>query len=102
MPIYNEAPSRVFAAMQAIIEDVERTGLGAAFDYFFLSDTTDANVWIAEERAFVAMRERLARTRASTIGAGARTRAARPAISPTSSPAGAATMRTCWCSTPTA
>ena len=59
MPIYNEAPSRVFGAMQAIIEDIERTGLGPAFDYFFLSDTTDANVWIAEERAFLAMRERL-------------------------------------------
>ena len=59
MPIYNEAPSRVFGAMQAIIEDVERTGLGDAFDYFFLSDTTDGNVWVAEERAFLAMRERL-------------------------------------------
>ncbi len=59
MPIYNEAPSRVFATMQAIVEDVERTGLGGAFDYFFLSDTTDGNVWIAEERAFLAMRDRL-------------------------------------------
>jgi membrane glycosyltransferase len=59
MPIYNEAPSRVFAAMQAIVEDVESTRLGGAFDYFFLSDTTDGNVWIAEERAFLAMRERL-------------------------------------------
>ncbi len=63
MPIYNEAPSRVFAAMQAILEDVERTGLGYAFDYIFLSDTTDANVWIAEERAFLAMRERLPEAR---------------------------------------
>ena len=63
MPIYNEAPSRVFGAMQAILEDVERTGLGAAFDFFLLSDTTDANVWIAEERAFVAMRERLPKAR---------------------------------------
>ncbi len=58
MPIYNEAPSRVFGAMQSIIEDVERTGLGGAFDYFFLSDTTDGDVWIAEERAFLAIRER--------------------------------------------
>src|SRR5271165_5532266 len=63
MPIYNEAPSRVFGAMQAIIEDAERTGPGSAFDYFFLSDTTDANVWIAEERAFVAIRERLPQAR---------------------------------------
>lgn len=27
MPIYNEAPSRVFGAVQAMIEDVEKTGL---------------------------------------------------------------------------
>jgi len=59
MPIYNEAPSRVFGAMQAMMEDVERTGLGGAFDWFFLSDTTDANAWIAEERAFLAIRERM-------------------------------------------
>jgi membrane glycosyltransferase len=58
MPIYNEAPSRVFGAMQAIFEDVERTGQAHAFDFFLLSDTTDANIWIAEERAFVAMRAR--------------------------------------------
>jgi membrane glycosyltransferase len=59
MPIYNEAPSRVFAAMQSIIESVEETGLGLAFEYFFVSDTTDPNVWIAEERAFLAIRRRL-------------------------------------------
>ena len=49
MPIYNEAPSRVFGAVQAMIEDVERTGLGDHFDWFFLSDTTNPDVWIAEE-----------------------------------------------------
>ena len=59
MPIYNEAPSRVFSAMQAIHEDVAATGLGDHFDWFFLSDTTNPDVWIAEERAFVAMRVRL-------------------------------------------
>ncbi len=64
MPIYNEAPSRVFSAMQAIHEDIAATGLGDHFDWFFLSDTTNPDVWIAEERAFIAMRARL--------GAGAR------------------------------
>ncbi len=59
MPIYNEAPSRVFGAVQAICEDVAATGLAAHFDFFFLSDTTDPDVWIAEERALVALRERL-------------------------------------------
>jgi membrane glycosyltransferase len=63
MPIYNEAPSRVFAAMQAICQDVAATGLGDAFDYFFLSDTSDPNIWIAEERALLAMRERLPQQR---------------------------------------
>ncbi|RFB80614.1 glucans biosynthesis glucosyltransferase MdoH [Methylovirgula sp. 4M-Z18] len=59
MPIYNEAPSRVFGAVQAIYEDVQATGLGEHFDYFFLSDTTNPDVWIAEERALLAMRQRL-------------------------------------------
>lgn len=59
MPIYNEAPSRVFGSLQAIWEDVQATGLGAHFDWFFLSDTTDPDIWIAEERALIALRERL-------------------------------------------
>ncbi len=63
MPIYNEAPARVFAAVQAICEDVEATGLGEAFDYFFLSDTTDPDIWIAEERALVAIRQRMPEAR---------------------------------------
>ena len=59
MPIYNETPSRVFAAMQAIYEEVAATGFGDAFDYFLLSDTNDPDIWIAEERALLAMRARL-------------------------------------------
>jgi membrane glycosyltransferase len=59
MPIYNEAPSRVFGSVAAIIDDVRRTGLIDSFDFFFLSDTTDADVWIAEERAFVTLRAEL-------------------------------------------
>ncbi|WP_084143907.1 glucans biosynthesis glucosyltransferase MdoH [Methylocapsa acidiphila] len=59
MPIYNEAPARVFAALQAMIEEVQATGLGAAFEWFFLSDSTDPEIFIAEERAYLAMRERL-------------------------------------------
>jgi membrane glycosyltransferase len=59
MPIYNETASRVFAALQTIFEAVQATGLGAHFDWFFLSDTTNPDVWIAEERAFIAIRRRL-------------------------------------------
>ncbi len=59
MPIYNEAPSRVFGSVAAMIEEVRATGLIAHFDFFFLSDTTDADVWVAEERAFVTLRDEL-------------------------------------------
>jgi membrane glycosyltransferase len=59
MPIYNEAPSRVFAAVAAIAEDVRRTGHIAHFDFFLLSDTTQPDIWVAEERAFAALRTRL-------------------------------------------
>ncbi|WP_310149053.1 glucans biosynthesis glucosyltransferase MdoH [Bosea sp. BE125] len=59
MPIYNESTARTFAALAAIKESVEATGLGEHFDYFIVSDTTNADVWIAEERAFLALREKL-------------------------------------------
>jgi membrane glycosyltransferase len=59
MPIYNESTARTFAALTAIRESVEATGLGAHFDYFIVSDTTNPDIWIAEERAFLALRRRL-------------------------------------------
>jgi membrane glycosyltransferase len=59
MPIYNESTARTFAALAAIRESVEATGLGSHFDYFIVSDTTNPDIWVAEERAFLALRERL-------------------------------------------
>ncbi|MCG7394102.1 glucans biosynthesis glucosyltransferase MdoH [Microvirga sp. ACRRW] len=59
MPVYNEQTDRTYAALEAIYESIEATGLGDSFDYFILSDTTNADAWIAEERAFLALRERL-------------------------------------------
>ena len=59
MPIYNESPERVFAALEAMYEEVQATGLGSAFEWFFLSDTTNPDVFVAEEAAFLKMRERL-------------------------------------------
>jgi membrane glycosyltransferase len=59
MPVYNELTARTFAAVEAIRESVEATGHGAAFDYFILSDSTSADAWIAEERAFLNLREKL-------------------------------------------
>jgi membrane glycosyltransferase len=60
MPIYNETPERVFAAVQAMVEDVEATGLGRSFDWFFLSDTTNPDIFVAEEQSYVRMRESVA------------------------------------------
>ncbi len=59
MPVYNEATARTFAAIAAIYESVEATGLGAHFDYFVVSDSTQPDAWVAEERAFLALREKL-------------------------------------------
>ncbi len=59
MPIYNESTARTFAAVAAIRESIEATGLGAHFDYFIVSDTTNPDIWVAEERAFLALRQRL-------------------------------------------
>ncbi len=59
MPVYNEATARTFAAVEAIRDSIEATGEGNAFDYWILSDSTQADAWIAEERAYLALRARL-------------------------------------------
>jgi membrane glycosyltransferase len=59
MPTYNESPARVMAGLQAIVEALDELGVTSAFDVFILSDTTDANIWIAEEAGFLALRERV-------------------------------------------
>jgi membrane glycosyltransferase len=59
MPVYNELTSRTFAAVAAIRESVDATGLGSHFDYFIVSDSTHPDAWIAEERAYLALRERM-------------------------------------------
>jgi membrane glycosyltransferase len=59
MPVYNEQTARTFAALEAIRASVEATGHGASFDYFILSDSTNPDAWIAEERAFLALRDRI-------------------------------------------
>ncbi|AWN43550.1 glucans biosynthesis glucosyltransferase MdoH [Methylobacterium durans] len=61
MPVYNEATARTFAGLEAMRESVEATGLGRSFDWFVLSDSTQADAWIAEERAFLDLRSRLGR-----------------------------------------
>ena len=59
LPTYNEDPDRVFARVQAVYESVVATGMADGFDVFILSDTTDPDIFIAEEAAFLALRARL-------------------------------------------
>jgi membrane glycosyltransferase len=59
MPVYNEATARTFAGLEAMRESIEATGLGEHFDYFVLSDSTNPDAWVAEERAYLAWREKL-------------------------------------------
>ena len=58
MPIHNEAPTRVVAGLQAIYESLAATGHLHQFDLFVLSDTTDPDMWIAEESEFLELRAR--------------------------------------------
>jgi membrane glycosyltransferase len=44
--------------MQAVFESVAATGQGAAFDFYMLSDTTDPDIWVAEELAWHALTRR--------------------------------------------
>ena len=58
MPCYNESPARVAAGLQAIWEALRDAAATETFDIFILSDTTDPDIWIEEEAAFLALRRR--------------------------------------------
>jgi membrane glycosyltransferase len=58
LPTHNESPARVMAALQAIYESLESLDVGDHFHLFILSDTTDPDIWLAEEAAFLAFRDR--------------------------------------------
>ena len=57
LPTYNEDPDAVMIRLRAMIESVADTGQAAQFDWFLLSDTTDPDIWIGEEAAFLALRQ---------------------------------------------
>ncbi len=59
LPAYNEDPARVFAAAAATAEALAEAGAARAFDIFVLSDTTNPDVWIAEEAAYRALQDRV-------------------------------------------
>lgn len=52
MTIRNEDPQRAMHRFSVIKKSVDATGHGASFDYFVLSDTSDAMVGEKEEKAF--------------------------------------------------
>mgnify|MGYP001168323660 CR=1 FL=1 len=51
-PVCNEEMSRVCAGIAATCRSLERTGQSQAFDFFILSDTSDADAWVEEEIAW--------------------------------------------------
>ena len=56
LPTYNEDPHDLIARLRAMYESVAATGHDAQFDWFMLSDTTDPDIWVREEVAFIALR----------------------------------------------
>src|SRR5919109_5137427 len=58
MPIYNEAPQRIFARLQAIYESLDALGVLDHFDIFILSDSTESEIWLEEEVGFWELRRR--------------------------------------------
>ena len=56
LPTYNEDPHDLMARLRAMHESVTAIGYHVHFDWFLLSDTTDPDVWVEEEAAFLALR----------------------------------------------
>lgn len=50
LPIYNENPVRVYEGLRATYESLQRTGQLEHFDFFILSDSTNTDNWVEEER----------------------------------------------------
>ncbi len=59
MPVFREDPVRVCAGLEATYRSVAETGRLAAFDFYILSDSNDADAWVEEEVAWAALRRRL-------------------------------------------
>ena len=56
---YNENPDRVFGASVAMLESLIARNAADAFDLFVISDTTDPEVWVQEEAAYLTARQQL-------------------------------------------
>jgi membrane glycosyltransferase len=68
MPTYNESPTRIFAGLEAIDEALQAAGASDKFDIFILSDTTNPDVWIEEERAWLGLCARSGGTKSGDSG----------------------------------
>ncbi len=51
-PIYNENIVRVYEGLRATYESLKKTGQLEHFDFFILSDSTDPDKWVEEERCW--------------------------------------------------
>jgi membrane glycosyltransferase len=51
-PIYNENVARVYEGLRSTYESLQKTGLHEHFDFFILSDSTDPDKWVEEERCW--------------------------------------------------
>jgi len=51
-PIYNEDVVRVLEGLRATFESLRQTGYLERFDFFLLSDSTNPDIWIKEERCW--------------------------------------------------
>src|SRR5271167_1363168 len=49
-PIHNEDVVRVYEGLRVTYESLEKTGHIGRFDFFILSDSTDPDRWVEEER----------------------------------------------------
>jgi len=49
-PIYNEDIIRIYEGLRATYESLKKTGQLEHFDFFILSDSTDPDKWVEEER----------------------------------------------------
>jgi len=52
MPIYNEDTTSVMANLKAVAQSLRSIGAVEKFDLFILSDTTNPDIWLEEERAW--------------------------------------------------
>jgi hypothetical protein len=94
MPIHNENPRNVFANIRAIAQSLRETGNEAAFGIFVLSDTTDPDIWLEEEREWAKLVASCLPNVECFIGTGRRTSDAKLATSSIFAAAGEITTGT--------